>query len=1720
MEELPDEVDILIELGDRFLFVSEKYKETDGRIYYRSADLIRILPQGVSDRLYDFPLVDNDFAPELGVTDYYLIDKHRIEGFIEQQDFRAGQYFETFTADAEPAGNYTFVSVDPVADRAVVRDETGAELELDFNFTGVPLDVPFSIIRVREPPAPAAPAEEATMDLLEEQAAEEAEQGIALPEEAAAAAAAATVPPIAESDAEGGIAEAGAPAEEVNLDFTGFIAVPQFEQVEVIPTEQQIYPDVIQKADALQDFTTLLTVKEQQDVKALRRIRALTETLFALKQQLVEYNANGTTKGMRPTSLQTLRQLIDAAEVPLGRPVLDTAKRLYTLLSDIEDKNFTLIDNLDHDVGAPALNVSRASPAVRKTVIAAYQDARKRGLTETEVEQVVAEAMAQEPSAYTEENATNDDPLTIVDLREELEKMKNFLIPVAPAAGLATGSSFTIQFWIQLQAYMNEFMRPWTARGNSGADEAEEAQFHAQSDGEFFRRQIPDDETRPLRGLIPGGRPQDLVIDKIHYGLERALAATFRSASDKRRLVLFGAEGAPIRSYLLFPYKYKAQLGTTRTGLLATDSIHSSVVPKGMAQIIKETHGVQDTPTSAGILAIGTEGNTLGNIEIADYVATLALRGFGFAEMARELRHIGYTNFEFDERLGQVIVTKISSYINAVKNYIKILRERLAALPAETPVPQNLFPPEEMNWLLNDVIVGEPLLAEAKADFVKQTPRLAGSDFSVLSALIVKHYDYLLAAAGGQAEQIALERLRTTRNNFLRVLKAAVKVRNAIRGEAPQPNKCEHVNRLRDIRRIEDYPERMQHLAKFVVRFQGQRKDNYVLCSLCNRDLLCIHELIELKMFMNPREKETLRKELMLRFCGPVMGRTYQCRNCGQAMGEIEFDNSVEFDDEGRPMMGYAVLEDVDAQRIDEIDKVLGMKEEAAPTEMDFGLESRNAMYRVIREIADRVGVYPSKSDYDTMIGQIQSVLSDIGDRESFVATQAALASKLGKKVRLPDYDMVVNRTLVAAAGAYLLIHIQGKIPDYMPSGTLPGCRAPGFRGYPLEAEDNTMGQDYIACAISSIMRNTAPWNMTGFQKEESDAKRQKLIFAKVNAAIKDALEKPDVQLWLAAKRKYRAEIYGEGGETKDQISPYFLPPQHKITAADASAAGTVQIPEVTTDATVGARADIWIQIGNRIAAQTASERGEVVIGSPFAEATCCYGSIEKPQTFWEAAETRAKLPELPERKLAPGALVTRLFVRFSPRPLAELLAQPPENLFYILFLNVCFAGPRYGLPHEPGLNHKCPHCEFQFPSSVQFMDVEKEGKTALEAQNVEITKETFTALLDATHQRYAVPAYERPDLSGPFDTMRRLTELDPAPVEGWAAIIEETIAKFSALPPDASVANIQETLATLSDVGYNALRKLEGRLPEATMSVLRQFMEQPPAQLVELTLSYLIVPFQRLLTRLDPESLERLQPQLAEELSGQHIEDIVRNILQPNIYVQKRHVEQVGAASFAQAKLAYCVRQLQQVPALFQTITPSTIPGGERTIRYLLSGLILPPLASLLNPNEIPPGAPSQEATQILVDNSLRFLFDVVRSTFNKYRQEQKSYSDKEIRDLLQVRAEKEKAEIIKTFDRMTEDEKRVELLKKAIGMGRWAVGGSKKITQYDREFYDQERIQRAQAGISDFATGGFGPEGEPMPEGRPADQYGFYDFGPNDEFGAAEGSGYDVAQESPDDF
>ena len=55
----------------------------------------------------------------------------------------------------------------------------------------------------------------------------------------------------------------------------------------------------------------------------------------------------------------------------------------------------------------------------------------------------------------------------------------------------------------------------------------------------------------------------------------------------------------------------------------------------------------------------------------------------------------------------------------------------------------------------------------------------------------------------------------------------------------------------------------------------------------------------------------------------------------------------------------------------------------------------------------------------------------------------------------------------------------------------------------------------------------------------------------------------------------------------------------------------------------------------------------------------------------------------------------------------------------------------------------------------------------------------------------------------------------------------------------------------------------------------------------------------------------------------------------------------------------------------------------------------------------------------------------------------------------------------MIKDFNKLSEDERRVELMNKRLGIGRWAVGGTSLTWKYDADYYDLESQRRQEAGL-----------------------------------------------------
>jgi hypothetical protein len=284
------------ELGDRIYIEGGRLEGTRGRIYYMDADLIRILPEGAPDRVVDIPIVDGDFSEDLGIENFYLLSKRANPAFVAQIDAHVGELADTFGPDGLGL-QYKIKEVNEQEDFLVLEDETGGELRVDCDFTGIPQDLPFVVLRPRQR------AERGNPNAISE----------AEPE------------PEAEED-----------------DF--------FKDIDIVPEEEEefqglveravidrIYPDRVQRDEMFRSILEALPLLEQKNPKTQKDIRQFVEQCMLLRNTVVEYNTAGEPVGRITTSFQTIAELLKNGDIPLARPVINANRTLY--LDMTEDEN-------------------------------------------------------------------------------------------------------------------------------------------------------------------------------------------------------------------------------------------------------------------------------------------------------------------------------------------------------------------------------------------------------------------------------------------------------------------------------------------------------------------------------------------------------------------------------------------------------------------------------------------------------------------------------------------------------------------------------------------------------------------------------------------------------------------------------------------------------------------------------------------------------------------------------------------------------------------------------------------------------------------------------------------------------------------------------------------------------------------------------------------------------------------------------------------------------------------------------------------------------------------------------------------------------------------------------------------------------------------------------------------------------------------------------------
>ena len=1670
-------------IGDRIQIETKTLGRVIGKIYYLDEDLLRILPDGVSNRLYDFPITAEGIDPQIGVTEI-LTEPTTIPSFIEQNRLRVGAKIDTFTAEGDARASYIVEALDPDADSVILVDEAGDRQEVNFNFTGIPRDLPFEVLRV-------ATADESQENNTKEiQEGEEGKEGEGE----------------GEGEREGEEGEEGEGernTQENDEEILGEIDIPIFAEVSDIPVAQRIYPESLQKNSLFVDLLTLLDAPSQKNPLILRQVRATVEVANSLVKQVVSYAPDGTPVGEKQVSARQLFDLVSGyTKVPLARPVLSVARTLL----------------LEHSAG--------------------YYD--KVGLEEWV-------APVTEGPFQDGDFSVNFTP----DINEATEQA------IAIATSGANDDDISSRLYIEQNIVVNNLQRPWVDTGSSSGSSSSST-LRATYDTDFFRSVPPSDDTS-VRGLRPTYDDKEPITytperlsEKIPFSLLKALGPTYRKTKTGGLTLAIRSDRASVASYLLFPITAADSLGSTRTYKLSRDIGRTSMEKKWMSNILNEIGNVSEIPGAGTILNIGVHGNTLGNINVADYLREILKilphqRFLGLDDFRTILIDLGLDNYELDQETTLTLQNRILEDISRVRATIIAGREKLeqenyelagSSVPLVTPLLD-----DDSSRTLKETLRAVKLLAEDMDLLGKYTPRFASIDLAIIAFLLTTKPDLTFSALGRQIQFVERSRIRTETDIYLASAKAtaatAERREAALAAPPPSPNKCPHVGALNSIKKIKNDSERMALLAKLVTRFQGEREGNYINCTVCEQHLLCIHEVLQIQQVMRPREQEVLQKELYLNMAGGVFHGRYICRNCGQAISELQFDNSIEFNERGVPINGN-ILDDGDGSGEDgDISNAIGIGTDTSTENIVFDNEAKTLCYMVAKELYEKIGVFPDYDDYKNVVEAAYLRIQTLDSRELYEKKRKAAVAKGVKNI--PDYDTYTKGFTVTSVASLILIDIQTHIPDYVVRYTLPGCEA-GFGGYPIQqgATHNT-GIQYISCALGSIMRNDEPWNRTGFQQIRSDENRRNTIAKFMLTILTKVLEtEPAVQQKIAAKLEYLRETFGAEaaeGRPRDKIPFGFLPKQIHIEPfregkENEKEEEIIVVPEAATNTSISRRkvAAVWIREAHKHALRTA----QLVRGNPFAETACCFGPIHQPGAYWAQNDKGLVLPGRAP-PVSPLSKSSVLFVHFTPPPQVEVVAVAPMNLAFRIFLKVCYTGPRKGYAHELGYNGVCDNCGLKLSKKYLFPDytVQTSKKPSvpiidtgalisdLQAQGVNVTPEFFQEILDISHMNYSIPPIVFPTVTPTSQLMARLGDLEPPPIrDTWRPLLADLITKLTALPKDANETEIALAYGDISEATAASEQFIKRRFnSQHIATILDKWLANDTKQLYQIFLAYIIIPLQRLIKNYE---IKGLTVGKSYDLSPQHVDDL-------NVILE-RHIEILAkfSASFkggiAGAKIGYFLEQIQGLATFSQEIIANRVPGGEVGVKYLKRALSLGPLAELLDFNRVPPtGAGSGIAAESLVDKSGTTLVAFLGAYITQFSRESLSYSPDDIRLRIAKAAEKESMNIVSDIDKLDDDAKRVELIKKRLGIGRWSIGGSSLIYAYNGGQYERERDERIKRGETDLGQQDPSQQQDGQQQQQQQQQQDTFDMfgggGGEAAFYEKEG-GYDVSQEDSDDF
>jgi hypothetical protein len=276
---------------------------------------------------------------------------------------------------------------------------------------------------------------------------------------------------------------------------------------------------------------------------------------------------------------------------------------------------------------------------------------------------------------------------------------------------------------------------------------------------------------------------------------------------------------------------------------------------------------------------------------------------------------------------------------------------------------------------------------------------------------------------------------------------------------------------------------------------------------------------------------------------------------------------------------------------------------------------------------------------------------------------------------------------------------------------------------------------------------------------------------------------------------------------------------------------------------------------------------------------------------------------------------------------------------------------------------------------------------------------------------------------------------------------------------------------------------KFKTRIPKSQHDMFDSIVEGGAGSIIRFLQTYALVPLSQFIYRQSPA----LVVPSNWKLSWQHQMDLANILKNHRGYLTK--FNKIDVTPWLKAKVETCIAQARAMLDKLDTLRPLQVPGGLQTYAYFLKFCLYAPLGNFVDPNTLPM-AQDVESPPSQVEQQALFPAKFISEMTNRFKEEGFSLTPTQIRELIAKRNEMEKANILKKMTDMSRSGKDIAKIQMKLGIGDWAVGGTKAIYAYDADRYDIERDQRAQAGIVDFP--GFGPEGA-NPAQAPVDGLGY---------------------------